>query len=93
MKKLLSILISILMLCSCAPSEEQPGINIEPNTENQAPPNVKVQYGEVSITAGKGTYSWEYVENGKNVCVEADSDHPLFWENIASFSAGTEKTA
>ncbi|MBQ3532023.1 MAG: hypothetical protein IJA05_08945 [Oscillospiraceae bacterium] len=89
MKKIVSILLVILMLCSCAAiggkTEFVEGIT--------SPPAVKVQYGDVSITAGKGTYSWEYVENGKNVLVEADSDHPLFWEDIASFSAGTEKTA
>ena len=89
MKKIVSILLVILMLCSCAAiggkTEFVEGIT--------SPPAVKIQYGDVSITAGKGTYSWEYVENGKNVLVEADSDHPLFWEDIASFSAGTEKTA
>ena len=89
MKKIVSILLVILMLCSCAAiggkTEFVEGIT--------SPPAVKIQYGDVSITAGKGTYSWEYVENGKNVWVEADSDHPLFWEDIASFSAGTEKTA
>ena len=89
MKKIVSILLVILLLCSCAAiggkTEFVEGIT--------SPPAVKIQYGDVSITAGKGTYSWEYVENGKNVLVEADSDHPLFWEDIASFSAGTEKTA
>ena len=35
----------------------------------------------------------DYIENGKNMCVEAEADHPLFWEDIASFSAGTEKSA
>ncbi len=89
MKKIVSILLVILMLCSCAAiggkTEFVEGIT--------SPPAVKIQYGDVSITAGKGTYSWGYVENGKNIWVEADSDHPLFWENIASFSAGTEKTA
>ncbi|MBE6892583.1 MAG: hypothetical protein E7482_01055 [Ruminococcaceae bacterium] len=92
MKKIVSILLVILMLCSCAQTG-QPGIDLEPYKEAKSPPDVKIQYGDVSITAGKGTYSWEYVENGKNVWVEADSDHPLFWEDIASFSAGTEKTA
>lgn len=92
MKKLLSIFLALLMLCSCVP-EEQQGIDLEPSKNFKAPPEVKVQYGDVLITAGKGTYSWDYVENGKNVCIEADSDHPLFWKNISSFSAGTEKTA
>lgn len=92
MKKIVSILLVILMLCSCT-QIGQPGIDLEPYKEAKSPPEVKIQYGDVSITAGKGTYSWEYVENGKNVWVEADSDHPLFWENIASFSAGEEKTA
>ena len=92
MKKIVSILLVILILCSCTQTG-QPGIDLEPYKEAKSPPDVKVQYGDVSITAGKGTYSWEYVENGKNVWVEADSDHPLFWEDIASFSAGEEKTA
>lgn len=89
MKKIVSILLVILMLCSCASM----GVKTEFVEGITSPPDVKIQYGDVSITAGKGTYSWEYFENGKNVCVEADSDHPLFWEDIASFSAGTEKTA
>ncbi len=89
MKKILLILLVILMLCSCAPvggkTEFIEGIH--------SPPTVKVQYGDIYITAGKGTYSWDYIENGKNVSIEADSDHPIFWEDIPSFSAGTEKTA
>ncbi|MBQ3500436.1 MAG: hypothetical protein IJA70_03305 [Oscillospiraceae bacterium] len=89
MKKIISILLVMLMLCSCAAiggkTEFVEGIT--------SPPAVKVQYGDVSITAGKGSYSWDYIENGKNMCVEAEADHPLFWEDIASFSAGTEKSA
>ena len=89
MKRLLLIFIAILMLCSCTAI----GVKTEFVEGITSPPAVAVQYGDVSITAGKGTYSWDYVENGKNVCIEADSDHPLFWEDIASFSAGKEKNA
>ena len=89
MKKTVLILLAVIMLCSCAPiggkTEFAEGVT--------SPPAVKVQYGDVSLKASKGTYSWEYLEFGKEVCVEADSDHPLFRENIAAFSAGTEKTA
>lgn len=92
MKKLLSILLVILMLCSCTAEPEQP-INFEPYAKVQSPPDVAVQYGEVSVNATKGTYSWEYEENGKYVCIEADSDHPTAFENIASFSAGDDETA
>ena len=85
MKKLLLILIAILMLCSCS----QTGGKIEFIEGVTSPPAVAVQYGDISITAGKGTYSWYNSDFG----IEADSDHPLFWENIASFSAGTEEKA
>ncbi|MBE6899688.1 MAG: hypothetical protein E7479_03360 [Ruminococcaceae bacterium] len=94
MKKFLSIILAILMLCSCVPNEEQPGISFEPSAEAKTPPDVKVQYGDISITAGKGTYSWQY-ENGDGTAtaVEADSSHPTAWNEIPSFSAGTGKTA
>ena len=89
MKKILSVLLIILMFCSCTQFEEK----TEYVEGIHSPPAVTVQYGDISITAGRGTYSWDYIENGKNVFIEADSDHPIFWEDIPSFSAGTEKTA
>lgn len=92
MKKLLSLILVLILLCSCA-SEEQPGIDIAPETEIKSPPDAVIQYGNISVNATKGTYSWAYTENGKNVCIEADSAHPTMFENIAFFPAGTEKTA
>ncbi len=93
MKKIVSILLVILMFCSCAQTE-QPGINFEPSTEAKTPPEVVVQYGGVSVNATKGTYSWQYDNgDGTMTAVEADSDHPTAFENIAFFSAGTEKEA
>ena len=41
MKKLLSIFLALLMLCSCVP-EEQQGIDLEPSKNFKAPPDVKV---------------------------------------------------
>ena len=93
MKKIISILLVILMLCSCARTEE-PGINLEPSKDFKTPPEVKIQYGDVSVNATKGTYSWEYDNgDGTMTAVEADSSHPTAFTEIASFSAGTEKTA
>lgn len=94
MKKIVSILLVILMLCSCSPEVEELGIDLEPSKNFKAPPNVKVQYGEVSVNATKGTYSWQYDNgDGTMTSVEADSSHPTAFSEIASFSAGTEKTA
>ena len=90
MRKIISVFLVILMLCSCAPVGEK----IEFAEGITSPPAVTVQYGDISITAGKGTYSWQYDNgDGTGTAIEADSDHPLFWENISSFSAGTEETA
>ena len=94
MKKLLSIILAILMLCSCAQTEEQQGIDLEPYKDFKAPPEVTVQYGEISVNATKGTYSWQYDNgDGTATAVEADSNHPTAFKNIASFAAGTEETA
>lgn len=94
MKKLLSIFLALLMLCSCAQSEEEQGIDLEPSKNFKAPPEVAVQYGEVCVNATKGTYSWQYDNgDGTATAVEADSNHPTAFAEIASFAAGTEKTA
>ena len=90
MKKFLSILAAILMLCSCAPSA--------PKTEFvegiTSPPAVEIFYGDVSVNATKGTYSWQYDNgDGTQTAVEADSFHPTEFEEIACFAAGTERTA
>ncbi len=96
MKKLLVIMLTLLMLCSCAAGtlSEQPGIDIETSAENESPPEVIIEYGDVFLNATKGTYSWQY-DNGDGTitAVEADSSRPTEFNNIASFAVGTEKEA
>ena len=91
MKKLLLILVAILMFCSCM-------ANVQPEIEFvegiTSPPAVGISYGDVSINATKGTYSWEYDNgDGTQTTEEADSFHPTEFEEIATIVTRTEKTA
>lgn len=91
MKKILSILLVLFLLCSCTSIKPQKS---GPDTEGETPPDVLIEYGGNFVTASKGAYSWEYDKgDGTFVSVEADSAHPIEFENIASFSAGTENEA
>lgn len=91
MKKLLLILITILMFCSCAQVHKK----IEFVEGIHYPFLMKVSYGEI-LTEIPGTISsWDFPGNEEYdpYAIESGIEHPLDLKDIASFSAGTEETA
>ena len=90
MKKILSVLLVILLLCSCSATE-----GYEEFVKGvHSPPDVTVRYGDISLTATQGSCSWSYENSdGTETCWDGISEHPKEMKNIASFSAGDKKTA
>ncbi len=87
MKKFILVFALLFFLCSCGRSTEFiEGIHY--------PPSVTVEYGEISIEATGGAYSWNYnSEDGTNTAVEAVGENPFIYKGISSFSAGDKNTA
>ncbi len=90
MKKILSVLIAILMLCSCTSiggkTEFVEGIHY--------PYPMTIRYGDASFEIQGSISSWNFPGNEKydSYMIEAELEHPLDHNDIFSFPAGTEKT-
>ena len=91
MKKIIVILMAVLMLCSCATKAER--TNFVEGIHYPYP--MKVIYGEIQTEIAGTISSWDFPGNEEydSYTIEAGREHPLDLKEIASFSAGAEKTA
>lgn len=73
------LLILPIAMTACGKAEEETAQNIKILTE---PPALTVSGGDESITAMRGTYGWNYInDKNQSTGVQADSIHPLDAEN------------
>ncbi|MBR5897400.1 MAG: hypothetical protein IKZ39_07265, partial [Lachnospiraceae bacterium] len=83
------MILLVSILCACGTSDSV--LKDTPSPVLKEPPKLNIAYGDITIAAALGTYSWHYEDtDGTTKGAEADSVHPLFMKNNPVIALNSE---